>query len=161
MDSNGVRRSGALMDRARAKVSSFYFSNRIPAVTPAELAAAHHDGAAHEALATTPASPEWEGQLHGGADERAETDAYAPHAHEDGEAREAEPPRRRPPRPADRGRIDDGPSPPPREGAVVLSRPWRPYPPPRTTTQQPRAPAPAALCPLDRRALVRGRVGRC
>jgi ubiquinol-cytochrome c reductase cytochrome b subunit len=91
VDSNGVRRSGALMDRARATVSSFYFSNRIPAVTPAELTAAHHDGAAHEALATTPASPKWEGQLHGGADERAETDAYAPHAHEDGEAREAEP----------------------------------------------------------------------
>jgi ubiquinol-cytochrome c reductase cytochrome b subunit len=91
VDSNGVRRKGAPKDRVRAKVSSFYFSDAIPAVTPVELAAAHHDGAAHEALAATSAPPEWDRQLHGGADERAETDAYAPHAHEDGQAREADP----------------------------------------------------------------------
>ena len=50
VDSNGVRRSGSFKNRLRAKVSSFYFSNRVDAVTPAELAAAHHDGTTHEAL---------------------------------------------------------------------------------------------------------------
>jgi ubiquinol-cytochrome c reductase cytochrome b subunit len=57
-------------------------------VTPAELAAAHHDGSAREAIETVPESvqedsgtPQWVGQLHGGAEERPETDAYA--AHED------------------------------------------------------------------------------
>ena len=45
-------------------------------MTPAELVAASHDGTAHEAIAP---SQEWVGQLHGGADERPETDAYASH----------------------------------------------------------------------------------
>jgi ubiquinol-cytochrome c reductase cytochrome b subunit len=76
VDANGVRRPGAAMERLRAKVSKFYFEDRVEAVTPAELAAAHHDGQAHEALE---AHPEWIGSLHGGADERDELDAYAPH----------------------------------------------------------------------------------
>jgi ubiquinol-cytochrome c reductase cytochrome b subunit len=76
VDANGVRRRGALKDRLRAKISNFYFADTVPPVTPAELAAARHDGSAHEAIATT---EEWVGQLHGGADERPETDAYASH----------------------------------------------------------------------------------
>jgi hypothetical protein len=58
-------------------------------VTPAELVAAHHDGPAREAIETGQDSAaqgssgqDWVGQLHGGADERPETDAYA--SHEDG-----------------------------------------------------------------------------
>jgi ubiquinol-cytochrome c reductase cytochrome b subunit len=76
VDANGVRRRGALGERIRAKVSGFYFADGVHPVTPAELAAAHHDGPAHEAIA---AKQEWVGQLHGGADERPETDAYASH----------------------------------------------------------------------------------
>ena len=83
---------GPARSALRAKVSSFYFSDRVPAVTPAELAAAHHDGADARGAGDDGAAPRWDRQLHGGADERAETDAYAPHAHEDGgEAREADP----------------------------------------------------------------------
>jgi ubiquinol-cytochrome c reductase cytochrome b subunit len=92
VDSNGVRRSGTFMERLRAKVSSFYFSNRVDAVTPAELAAAHHDGSTHEALHE--AAPVWDRSLHGGADERPDSDAYAPHEHEhatEGALREADP----------------------------------------------------------------------
>jgi len=77
VDANGVRRVRHLKERLRHKVSSFYFADSIQAVTPAELAAAHHDGSAHEAI-----EPDWVGQLHGGADERPETDAYASHEHE-------------------------------------------------------------------------------
>ena len=77
----------------RATVSSFCFSNRVDAVTPAELAAAHHDGTTHEALHEP--APVRDRQLHGGADERPDTDAYAPHArHEhatEGALREADP----------------------------------------------------------------------
>ena len=84
VDANGVRRSGTLRHRLRAKVSSFYFADGVRPVTPAELAAAHHDGSAREAIDTgQDAEPQhWVGQLHGGADERPETDAYA--GHEDG-----------------------------------------------------------------------------
>jgi ubiquinol-cytochrome c reductase cytochrome b subunit len=92
VDSNGVRRPGTFMERLRAKVSSFYFSKRVDAVTPAELAAAHYDGTTHEALHE--AAPAWDRQLHGGADERPDTDAYAPHEHEhatEGALREADP----------------------------------------------------------------------
>jgi ubiquinol-cytochrome c reductase cytochrome b subunit len=92
VDSNGVRRTGTFSERLRAKVSSFYFSNRVDAVTPAELAAAHHDGSTHEALHE--AAPVWDRSLHGGADERPDTDAYAPHEHEhatEGALREADP----------------------------------------------------------------------
>jgi ubiquinol-cytochrome c reductase cytochrome b subunit len=79
VDANGVRRRGSLKERLRARVSSFYFADAVDPVTPAELAAAHHDGSAHEAI--EPAQ-EWVGQLHGGADERPETDAYATYEHE-------------------------------------------------------------------------------
>jgi len=76
VDANGVRRRGTRSERLRAKLSGFYFADAVHAVTPAELAAAHHDGTTHEAIAP---SQEWVGQLHGGADERPETDAYASH----------------------------------------------------------------------------------
>jgi len=79
VDANGVRKRGALSERLRTKVSGFYFAEGVHPVTPAELAAAHHDGSAHEAIAST---QEWVGQLHGGADERPETDAYASHERE-------------------------------------------------------------------------------
>ena len=78
-DGDGARKAPGLKERLRAKLSSFYFSDALPSVTPAELAAAHDDGAVHQAIATTPV---WTGQLHGGADERPETDAYAPHERE-------------------------------------------------------------------------------
>jgi len=76
IDANGVRKRAALNERLRARVSRFYFAGGVHPVTPSELAAAHHDGPAHEAIAP---SQEWVGQLHGGADERPETDAYAGH----------------------------------------------------------------------------------
>jgi ubiquinol-cytochrome c reductase cytochrome b subunit len=84
VDANGVRRPGARMERLRGKVSSFYFADSVDPVTPAELAAAHHDGPAHEAIeaAQEDGGQRWVGQLHGGADERPETDAYAPHEHQ-------------------------------------------------------------------------------
>jgi Cytochrome b subunit of the bc complex len=89
VDAQGVRRKSTRRERLRGKVSSFYFADGVHPVTPAELAAAHHDGSAREALETGQESgaphlsaEEWVGQLHGGADERPETDAYA--SHEDG-----------------------------------------------------------------------------
>jgi ubiquinol-cytochrome c reductase cytochrome b subunit len=45
-DENGVRRKGSRKDRVWAKVSRFYFDDRIEPVTPAELAAAHDHGPA-------------------------------------------------------------------------------------------------------------------
>jgi ubiquinol-cytochrome c reductase cytochrome b subunit len=89
VDANGVRRRNTRRERLRAKVSSFYFTDGVHPVTPAELVAAHHDGSAREAIETGQDSAaqgssgqDWIGQLHGGADERPETDAYA--SHEDG-----------------------------------------------------------------------------
>ena len=89
VDANGVRRRSTRRERLRAKVSSFYFADGVHPVTPAELVAAHHDGPAREAIETGQDSAaqgssgqDWVGQLHGGADERPETDAYA--SHEDG-----------------------------------------------------------------------------
>jgi ubiquinol-cytochrome c reductase cytochrome b subunit len=89
VDANGVRRKSTLGERLRAKISSFYFSDGVHPVTPAELAAAHHDGAGHEAIENAEEPylerpPAWVGQLHGGADERPETDAYAGPSHPDG-----------------------------------------------------------------------------
>ncbi len=49
-DSNGVGRRQIAVEKVRAKLSSFYFSDRVDAVTPAELAAAHHDGHSFEAI---------------------------------------------------------------------------------------------------------------
>jgi ubiquinol-cytochrome c reductase cytochrome b subunit len=83
-DRPDISKAGALMERLRIKVSSFYFADVVHPVTPAELAAAHHDGITREAIETgqDSAGQGWTGQLHGGADERPETDAYAPHEHE-------------------------------------------------------------------------------
>ena len=49
-DGNGVASPTARKDKARARLSRFYFSDRIEAATPAELEAAHHDGHGHEAI---------------------------------------------------------------------------------------------------------------
>ncbi len=49
-DENGVASPTARKDRARAALSRFYFDDRVQAVTPSELAAAHHDGHGHEAI---------------------------------------------------------------------------------------------------------------
>jgi ubiquinol-cytochrome c reductase cytochrome b subunit len=82
IDSNGVHRANRLGQRLHAKVSSFYFTDAVPPVTPAELAAAHHDGSAHEAIEQDDGEQNWVGQMHGGADERPETDAYTSHTDE-------------------------------------------------------------------------------
>ena len=86
VDAKGIVRKSTRKERWRVKLSSFYFSDTVQAVTPSELTAAHHDGTAREAIETGQASvvPDsddkaWVGQLHGGADERPETDAYASH----------------------------------------------------------------------------------
>jgi ubiquinol-cytochrome c reductase cytochrome b subunit len=76
VDGDGKRTAGSRKERLRRKVASFYFSDVVHPVSPAELAAAHHDGSAREAIET---GRDWTGQLHGGAEERPETDAYAPH----------------------------------------------------------------------------------
>jgi ubiquinol-cytochrome c reductase cytochrome b subunit len=49
VDDNGVARPGALKEKVRAKISRFFFEERVAPVTPAELAASHHDGS-HEAI---------------------------------------------------------------------------------------------------------------
>ena len=53
-DVNGVARKGGRKDRLRARLSRFYFSDRVEAVTPAELAAAHHDGHELESIESRP-----------------------------------------------------------------------------------------------------------
>ncbi|HET7304000.1 MAG TPA: hypothetical protein VFJ12_05550, partial [Segeticoccus sp.] len=75
-DGHGIPRSDARRDKIRERLSRFYFSDRIAPVTPAKLAAVHHDhdGEEHEAL--TPHSTTWTGHMHGGAEERALDDAY-------------------------------------------------------------------------------------
>ena len=57
MDGNGVASPTARKDKARARLSRFYFSDRIEAATPEELAAAHHDGHGHEAIESGNGSP--------------------------------------------------------------------------------------------------------
>jgi len=47
-DRNGVRRRGVGLDRIRRRLSSFYYEDRIAPVSPAELAAAHHDHGDHD-----------------------------------------------------------------------------------------------------------------
>jgi ubiquinol-cytochrome c reductase cytochrome b subunit len=86
VDSHGIPRKSTRRERLRAKMSSFYFAYGIQPVTPAQLAAAHHDGSAREAIETAqeavgedPSARQWVGQLHGGAEERPPTDAYAGH----------------------------------------------------------------------------------
>jgi ubiquinol-cytochrome c reductase cytochrome b subunit len=43
IDDNGVRRPGARFDGLRRRLSRFFFEDRVEAVTPEELEAAHHD----------------------------------------------------------------------------------------------------------------------
>jgi ubiquinol-cytochrome c reductase cytochrome b subunit len=62
-DGNGVAAKHARSERIRARMSHFYFKDRVVPVTPAELAAAHHHGE-HEAIA----SPETSGSLEGPAE---------------------------------------------------------------------------------------------
>ena len=50
VDENGVARKAHRKDRRRAWFSRFYFADAVNPVTPAELAAAHHHGAEHEAI---------------------------------------------------------------------------------------------------------------
>jgi len=50
VDENGVAAPNARSQRLRAKVSRFYFKDRVEPVTPAELEAAHHDGHHAEAI---------------------------------------------------------------------------------------------------------------
>src|SRR6476659_4576304 len=59
-DENGVAAKHARSERRRARLSHFYFKDRVAPVTPAELAAAHHHGE-HEAIS----SPETSGSLEG------------------------------------------------------------------------------------------------
>jgi ubiquinol-cytochrome c reductase cytochrome b subunit len=51
-DSAGVRRPGALLNKLRHKVSTFYFEDRVEPVSPAELVAAQHHGE-HENLSAS------------------------------------------------------------------------------------------------------------
>jgi ubiquinol-cytochrome c reductase cytochrome b subunit len=53
-DEHGVVSPTARKDTLRAALSEFYFKDRIDPVTPAELAAAHHDGHALEAIEAAP-----------------------------------------------------------------------------------------------------------
>ncbi|NYG05612.1 ubiquinol-cytochrome c reductase cytochrome b subunit [Phycicoccus badiiscoriae] len=53
-DAHGVASPTARKDKIRAALSRFYFSDTINPVTPAELAAAHHDGHGHEAIEAAP-----------------------------------------------------------------------------------------------------------
>ena len=57
-DEHGVASPTARKDKARAALSRFYFTDRIDPVTPAELAAAHHDGHGHEAIEAAPQEQE-------------------------------------------------------------------------------------------------------
>ncbi len=92
-DANGVRRPGSAADRARARLSHFYFSDRVEPVTPLELAAAHHDGQADEAIepeleekVLEGARPtEFAGHMHGGAEELEDSNAYAHQAADEDE----------------------------------------------------------------------------
>ncbi len=49
-DANGVASPTAAKDRVRARLSNFYFRDRVEPVTPAELEAAHHDGQEAETI---------------------------------------------------------------------------------------------------------------
>jgi quinol---cytochrome-c reductase cytochrome b subunit len=51
-DANGVRRPGATSSRLRARVSKFFFEDRVEPVSPAELAEAHEHGEHEEVSAS-------------------------------------------------------------------------------------------------------------
>lgn len=57
-DAHGVASPTARKDKARSALSRFYFTDSINPVTPAELAAAHHDGHGHEAIEAAPSGDE-------------------------------------------------------------------------------------------------------
>ncbi|XVX18855.1 cytochrome bc1 complex cytochrome b subunit [Actinomycetota bacterium] len=50
VDANGVRSPKGKHSALRTKLSNFYYRDRVDAVTPSELEAAHHDGHGHEAI---------------------------------------------------------------------------------------------------------------
>jgi ubiquinol-cytochrome c reductase cytochrome b subunit len=50
VDEHGVEAPKARSERRRAKLSKFFFEQRVEPVTPAELAAAHHGHGDHEAI---------------------------------------------------------------------------------------------------------------
>lgn len=84
-DENGVRRKSARKDRLRARLSHYYFKDRVEPVTPMELAAAHHDGHAAEAIESHAEEAE-SGHMHGGAEEIGAAHAYghpSPHEQQD------------------------------------------------------------------------------
>jgi ubiquinol-cytochrome c reductase cytochrome b subunit len=56
-DANGVAAKNARSERIRARLSHFYFKDRVAPVTPAELAAAHAHGE-HEAITPPPETSE-------------------------------------------------------------------------------------------------------
>ncbi len=87
-DRRGVKSPTAKKDRRRAKWQRIYFADALHPVTPPELAAAHHDGAHHEAIGgdhghdleveavTASHSTQFGGDLHGGAEEVRDRHAY-------------------------------------------------------------------------------------
>lgn len=88
-DANGVSAGTARKDKTREALSRFFFTDRIEAVTPAELAAAQHHGDEHESLESSELEASavehgrahggelgFEGELHGGAEEVREGTAY-------------------------------------------------------------------------------------
>lgn len=84
-DENGVHRKSARKDRLRARLSHYYFKDRVEPVTPMELASAHHDGHAAEEIASHPDDAE-SGHMHGGAEEIGAAHAYGhptPHDKQD------------------------------------------------------------------------------
>ena len=77
-----MARKAARKDRLRAKVSHFYFTDAVNPVTPAELAAAHHDGHQAEAIEAAQTPFDYDGvegseDGHGGGGHGADTDAGA------------------------------------------------------------------------------------
>ena len=76
-DSHGVAKPTAKKDRRRARWSRFYFSDRVAPVTPAELAAAHHDGHGHEAIEAGAGQGE---HLEAGGSSQAQALKRSPHA---------------------------------------------------------------------------------
>ncbi|MGN6415194.1 cytochrome bc1 complex cytochrome b subunit [Flexivirga sp.] len=84
-DSHGVARKSARKDRLRARLTHYYFKDRVEPVTPMELAAAHHDGHATEEIESRPDEAE-SGHMHGGAEEIGAAHAYGhptPHDKQD------------------------------------------------------------------------------
>lgn len=57
-DEHGVASPTARKDKVRSALSRFYFTDTINPVTPAELAAAHHDGHEHESIGEIAAADE-------------------------------------------------------------------------------------------------------